>query len=362
MKQFIRKIWYPALAVLLFALSVALLILTSIASDWHDFDVFYDAGTAALVGRPIYAVVGQYNLPFWYPPWTAWLFIPFAVWPRHLGLLLYQATSAISALLALRYLTRLYDPAFRVLDELVIVALLIPMSLQLVLVGQMDYIILGLLALIIWAAAHKKDVLGGMIFPFLLAKPHLIVPFTLLLFWRLGKRGLLVAGFTSIVLLVAATILSPGWYFQMFDLLQASGNRTAGLAFTTFPSLLGGQENWIGTGNLLFTFALVCAAILVLWRFRGLSTVPLLSLALSLSLFCAPRAYAYDLPLHIPALVWLTSGRFRSTVWLWLVAGFFPLAVGFSSAAYLVTLAVCVLGVRKAALETSRVPQFSIPG
>ncbi len=357
MKQVFRRTWYPVLALSLFSLSAALLIWQSSLSDWHDFDVFYDGASAALAGRSIYIVVGKYNLPFWYPPWTAWFFIPFAVWPRQIGLLLYQTASAIGAVLVLRYLKCYYDPGSSFLDQLVILALLVPMSMELVVVGQMEYILLGLVVLSIWAADHKKPVLAGMIFPFLLEKPHLLIPFTLFLFWRLGKRGLLAASLTTIVMLAIATVLSPGWYLDMYYLLQASGGRTSGLAFTTFPALLGNSENWLGTGNLPFTLVLILVAILILWRFRGLPTVPLLSFALALSLFCAPRAYAYDLPMLIPALAWLTAGRFRSAVWIWVAAGLLPQAVGFSSIAYLATLLVCVLAVRKAALETLPAPE-----
>lgn len=357
MRPVLGRILYPVLALSFFALSLALLFWQASLSDWHDFDVFYGGASAALAGRSIYIIVGKYNLPFWYPPWTAWFFIPFAVWPRNIGLLLYQAAMAISAILVIRHLTRYYDPGFNFLNQLVIVAVLIPMSIELVVVGQMDYIFLGLTVLLIWLADRRHPIWAGVLFPLLLTKPHLIIPFTLFLFWRLGKRGLIAAGLTTLAMLVIATILSPGWYLDMLHLIGLTGGRTAGLAFTTLPSLLGGRENWIGTGNLLFTVVLIIAAILLLWRFRTLPTIPFLSLALALSLFGAPRAYAYDLPLLIPALAWLTAGRFRSTVWIWIVAGLWPQAVGFSSLAYLDVLLVCALGIRKAALETSTIPK-----
>ena len=312
MNHIFRRVLGTALALSLLLVSVKLLVIRSRISDWHDFEVFYSAAAAALAGKSIYIVVGQYHLPFWYLPWTAWFFIPFVVWPQHIGLLLYQAASLISVVLVIRYLTRYYNPKFGFFDQLLIIAFLVPMSLQLVEIGQMDYILLGLLVLTIWAADHQKPVLGGLIFPFLLAKPHLIIPFTFYFFWRIGKRGLLVAGASSVVMLAIATIVRPGWYIEMLHLLQSSGLRTDGLPFTTFPSLLGGTENWIGTGNLPFTTILILVALLLVWKFRSLPTVPLLSLALTLSLFCGLRSYAYDLPLLIPGLVWLTAARFRT--------------------------------------------------
>src|SRR6185369_10179723 len=95
--------------------------------------------------------------------------------------------------------------------------------------------------------------------------------------------------------------------------------------FTTLPNLLGSQENWSGTANLPFTILLVVLAILVVWKFRSLPTLPLLSLALAASLFCAPRAYAYDLPLLIPAMIWFTAKEFKSTFWLWIAGAFIPI-------------------------------------
>ncbi len=349
----LRRIGYPVLALSLFSLSAALLVWQSRLSDWHDFDVFYEAASAALAGKSVYIIVGKYSLPFWYPPWTAWFYVPFAVWPRQIGLLLYQGASVAGAVLVLRYLKRYYDPESSTLDQLVILALLIPMSLELVVVGQMEYILLGLVVAAIWAADRGKPLLAGLIFPFLLAKPHLFIVFAPFFFWRLGRRGLLVASLATLALLALATALSPGWYRDMYQLLLATGGRTSGLAFTTFPAMLGGHENWLGTGNLAFTIPLILVAILILWRYRSLPTLPLLSLALALSLFSAPRAYAYDLPMLIPALAWVAAGRFRSTVWIWIVACLLPQAVGFSSFAYLATLFVCALGVRKAALAVS---------
>ncbi|MHB8779337.1 MAG: glycosyltransferase family 87 protein [Anaerolineales bacterium] len=329
----------------LLGLSVATLVMAR--SDWHDFDVFYNAASATLAGKSIYIIVGQYNLPFWYLPWTAWFYIPYAIFPKHIGLLLYQATSVISAILIVNSLARYYQPNFKFQDKILILAFLVPMSLQLIMVGQMDYILLGLLVCIIWGAEHKKDILVGILYPFLLTKPHLIIPFSIFLFWRSGKRTLLVSILFSIAMLLIETLLSPGWHLEMLRSLQVSGQRVDGLPFATFPSLLGLQENWIGTANLPFTLLLIAFAILVLWKFRSLSTVPFLSLALAASLFCAPRAYAYDLPMLIPAMIWLTAQDFNLRWWLWVCVGIFSIFTLFSSNIYWITLLVFGLSIHK---------------
>lgn len=360
MKAVLSRITYPVLALSFFALSAVFLVWMSRQSDWHDFDVFYDAARAAMQGTSIYIIVGRYSLPFWYPPWTAWMFIPFAVWPRQVGLALYQGISLGCAVTVVHHLVRHYSPNFCWLNELVILALLVPLSVELVGVGQMEYLFLGLVVLIIWAADTGRPAFAGAIYPLLLAKPHLIIPFTLFLFLRLGRPGVISASLASLSMVGLATFLSPGWYLDMFQLLEYSGQRTAGLAFTTFPSMLGRTENWIGTANIPFTILLILAAILILARFRTLPTVPFLSLALSLSLLSAPRAYGYDLPLHIPTLVWLTATSFRSKAWIWFVAAILPEAVGFSSLAYLATLLVGVLGIRKALGEAAATPEVEL--
>ena len=353
-RHFLRDVGYPVLVISLFLLNLVLLFLEARNSDWHDFDVFYGAASAALAGKSIYIIVGQYHLPFWYPPWTAWFYVPYAIWPKHTALLLYQTTLAAGAILVVHFLTRYYKPKFRILDELLILAMLVPMSVQLVQVGQMDYLFLALVVLIVWAASRKNDVLVALLFPFLLTKPHLIVPFTAMLFWRLGKRALLLTTISTALLLILATILMPHWYLEMLAFLRVSGERTAGLPFTTLPTLLGRQENWLGTANVPLSLLITALALLVLWKVRHLSTVPLLSVALALSLLSAPRAYAYDLPMLVPAMVWLTADNFLPKAWIWIAAALIPMVLGFSSSTYMVTMAVCLLATQKAFVVMSR--------
>jgi hypothetical protein len=350
---YIKKILSPAIIFSFFFLSMVLLFVQNTKSDWHDFDVFYQAASAALQGKSIYVIVGRYNLPFWYLPWTAWFYIPYAIWPKDVGLLLYQITSVISAILVTHALTRYYQPKFKFQDMLLILAFLVPMSLQLIMMGQMDYIFLALLVLIIRAAEHKKDVIVGLVYPFLLTKPHLIIPFSIFLFLRSGKRALLISVLLSIVMLLVETILSPGWYLEMLQRFQESGQRVDGLPFASLPSLLGWQENWSGTANLPFTLFLIALALFILWKFRTLPTIPFLSLALTASLFCAPRAYAYDLPMLIPAMIWFTAENFKLYWWLWGVVGVLSIITLFSSSIYWVVLLIFGLAIYKAYTTTN---------
>jgi hypothetical protein len=343
---------YSALVASVFVFSMVFLYYGMTQTDWHDFDVFYSAARAALEGRSIYIIVGEYNLPFWYFPWTAWFYIPFAVWPHSVALALYKAITIISAALIVTNLSRYYNPDFMTKDIVLILSLTVFMSLQVMIVGQMEFIFLGLLLIAMHAIDQKKDLLAGLIFPFLWVKPHLLIVFTLIVFLNGGMRVAIISAVFSVIMLVVQTLIDPGWHLDMLRLLQIGQNRVDGLIFTTLPSLLGFQENWVGTGNIPFTIALIAIGFIIVWKFRALSTLPLLSLALTASLFSAPRAYAYDLPLLIPTIIWLTSKDFRSTFWIWIIAAAYPPLTGFSSSTYLITLLVFLLAIRKAYKDT----------
>lgn len=339
-------------------LLICLLLLVNelLQSDWHDFDVFYNSARAALAGENIYITTGPYNLPFWYPPWIAWFFIPFSVWPRSIGVTLYQAVSIISAIFIVNGLINHYNRALGWRERLLIHSLIIPMSVQLIWVGQTEYIFLGLITLLLFAVETGKRYWVGVIFPFLLIKPHLILVFTPVLFWLAGKKSLATSVALTATMTLAQTLIDPGWLANAFTLLKSSGSRVDGLQFTTLPSLLGFQENWIGTANLplsILFFVLMC---LVVWKYRNLPKIPLLSLALAASLACAPRAYAYDLPLLIPAMVWLTATDFKRMAWVWFAAAIIPPVTYYGTGSYLLTLLILVLSMQKAA-RTTTTPQ-----
>lgn len=343
-----QRLIYPTAVLASLIYATGLIVYGTTQFDWHDFDVFYYAARSALEGNTIYIIVGQYDLPFWYFPWAAWFFIPFAVFPHSMGLLLYKTLSLLSAIFVLTTLKKHYAPGFQNLDILFIFALITPMSVQLMQVGQMDYIFLALAVMIIFAVEQKKDMLAGLLLPFLWIKPHLVIVFTLFVFLRAGKRAVLISVFFTLFMFLLQTFIHPGWHLEMLDLLQAGSKRVDGLRFTTLPSMLGFQENWVGTGNLPFTALLILIAVGAIWYARALPTVPLLSFALAASLFCAPRAYAYDMPLIIPAMMWLTHENFKRTLWLWIAAAAIPFFSGFDSISYLVTLTVFILSAYKA--------------
>ncbi len=146
-------------------------------------------------------------------------------------------------------------------------------------------------------------------------------------------------------------LITPHWIQQWLGLLALESSRVDTnpfFKFTTFPTLLGFSQNYLGTANLPFTIVLIILAAFVVIRFRSLPKIPLLSIALAASLFCAPRSYAYDLVLLIPAMVWLSEKWSVRTALLWEVCAIIPILAHFSAGSYLVTLLVLTLCIIKA--------------
>lgn len=342
---------YIALVLLVFVAGMFILYYGMTEMAWEDFYVFYGAAKSTLTGESLYRVTGEHNLPFWYFPWTAWIFIPWAFWPESIGLLIYKVVFVLCAILAVNSNIKFYNPAFGFWNKVLILSLITSMSLQTMIVGQLEYILLGLILMTMYAIDQKRFILAGVLMPFIWTKPHLVIVFTLMAFWLGGPRMILATAVSCALMFIVETVRSPGWYVEMFSLLRSGQGRIDGPIFTTLPNMLGFQENWVGTANLPLTLSLIVLAILAVWKFRSLPPVPLLSLALAGSLFCAPRAYAYDLPLLIPAMVWLTAKNFRSGVWIWLFAAVLPPLTRYSSATYFVILVVFVVGLAKAYQE-----------
>lgn len=355
------RILYITLVLLVLVASLFILNYGMTQMEWEDFYVFYGGAKAILSGDSLYRITGEHNLPFWYFPWTAWIFLPFTLWSESVALVIYKVVFGLCAILTVNSLLTHYEPKFGLWEKVLILSLVTSMSLQTMIVGQMEYILLGFIVITMYAIDQKRHLLAGVLMPFLWMKPHLLIVFTLAAFWLGGIRIFLATAASFFLMTGIETVRSPGWYLEMFSLLRSGQARINGPIFTTLPNMLGFQENWVGTANLPLTLLLIVLATLVVWKFRCLPLVPLLSLALAASLFCAPRAYAYDLPLLIPAMVWLTAKDFRSTFWVWIVAGVLPPLVRYAQYSYLVVLLVFVLAILKAHKELQATQLAPIP-
>lgn len=123
-----------------------------------------------------------------------------------------------------------------------------------------------------------------------------------------------------------------------------SGQRTDNFwDFVTLSEFIGLNENWSGTGNIPLTIILMLLAFFVVWKKRYLKTVPLLSLALTASLFCAPRAYTYNFTFLIPLLLLLSLENKKFANLIWLLTAIISVVSGYSTGAFLIVVMVLIV-------------------
>jgi len=76
-----------------------------------------------------------------------------------------------------------------------------------------------------------------------------------------------------------------------------------------------------------------------------------LSIALVLSLVTAPYAFAYDLPLLLPALVWLCLPWSERSIILVFAVAYVAILAGFTGISYAAMLAIAILAVGRAMIQ-----------
>lgn len=319
-------------------------------SEPHDFGVYYLSARAAISGANIYDGYGPYQLPYWYFPWLAWFYIPLGFFSFEVAYGIYITVSLLCAFAAITFLVGKFIPTADLPEKLFLFCMALVLCWLLFRVGQMDFILLGAVVLSIHLIDKGKAHLAGLLVPVLLFKPHLFIIFFPAALLKGGRKLLVSSSLSFLVIAAISFLIIPDWPQQMLRMLAESGGRTDNnWNFTTLPTLIGMQENWSGTANLPMTFGLVIIGLAVLWTFRALPTLPLLSLALAASLFCAPRAYSYNFPILIPAMVWVSSDLPKPLLLLfWFAAGALPFFFRFSTGSYWIVMAVLALTIFKA--------------
>ncbi len=344
----IQKILYRAFIFANLVLAISFMLYTlnlTRGNDLFDFQVFYGAARNVLAGSSIYTNYGAANLPFWYFPWVAWIFLPLAFFPFEIAYLIFLTIGLLIVALVIHFLTKQYQ-GFDVFDRTYMFSMVIWMSWQAYRVGQMSYLVLGAAVLVIFLLAREQKYLVGLCLPLLLLKPHLFLIFIPLVLWMGGWKTVLTGALAGLSLFGIEFLITPDWVNQMLGLLTGGAGRldtNPGWQFATLPSLIGLGQNYVGTVNLLVTAVLVIIAAMVVIRFRFLPKIPLLSLAMAASLFCAPRANAYDLVLLIPAMIWLSEKWSIKAALIWAAAAMIPFLAHFSSGSYLVIFMVFAL-------------------
>jgi hypothetical protein len=336
-----------ALACLYFVLW--LIIFTISRSDYWDFDVFYRSAQAALRGESIYRGFGSHNLPYWYFPWVAWFFVPLTTLSFEAARVVYVLISVFCAILVIHCVGRFFNPNLAFGTQVFIFGMSLVMCWLLFRVGQVDFILVAVVILTVFLIDKGQSTVAGLLFPLLLFKPHLraiFIPFAIL---RGGRRFLVSALISVLVVSALAFILIPDWPLEMVRMLSEHGQRTnTGYGFATLPELIGRQENWSGTANLGLTGLLFILAFAAAWKSQHLPTVPFLAFTLAASMLCAPRAYSYNFPFLLPPLLWISVGGTGRALLIWTSIAIVSVMALFSTGTYLIVLMTFVLSVLKA--------------
>jgi hypothetical protein len=339
----VKRIAYRILTVTSLLLAISVMVYTLTRNNPRmDFIVFYGSARNLLSGRSPYAFYGQVRLPYWYFPWVSWLFVPLALLPFIFAWPIYLVIGLLLTFTAGIILANYYKGSDG-FDKILIFSVILWISWLTYFVGQISFFLFPIVVLFLFLLSKHHPVIAGLLFPLLLIKPHLMIIFIPVVIWVGGKKTFVTAIITTSVLLAFGTLVTPNWITQMLSLLRGGISRTdanANWSFTTLPTFLGFSQNYSGTANLPITIVLITAAALIIFRFRNLQTIPLLSFALAASLFCAPRSYSYDLILLIPAVFWIVGKWSYKAILMWTVVGLVPVVTQFSSESYFLTLLI----------------------
>jgi len=225
-------------------------------------------------------------------------------------------------------------------------------------VGQVSIIQLAFTVALLWALDRHKPTQAGLLFPWLLIKPNLMLLF-LPATWYIGKKKYIQASILALIIILGISfILFPDWLTQMTRLIIQGQARNDYLVwdFTTLAGILGLPRMW----NYVFAPFLLAYGIALSYYFKDLPNFTWLIFVLALSLLIAPYSFAYDQPMLIPILIYLSRKRDWQALVLWVLAALIPYVSHYSSYSYLLTLIVLIVAIYNLMrdLQNEKSPMF----
>ncbi len=316
----------------------------SVRKGYSDFAIYYCAGTMVRhgFGRQLYDETIQFKvqrefspdvsirlaaLPYNHPPFEALLFLPFAYLSYPLAFALWNLAN-LAMLVALPFLLRPHLPQLRdyswPLWGLASLAFF-PIFVAL-LQGQDAILLLLLYALGFVCLKKNRDGIAGMWLALGLFKPHLVLPFVLLLLVQ-GKKKLLY-GFlpTAAAMLLVSIVIVGGegmLLYPRYVLHLESTMARGAIVPSNMPNLRGVvYVLWRGGSSVNVTF-LVSAGVFLfaLWQCRHVPSKNLVDLkfclAMVATLLISYHLLSYDLsllllPLFLLANELLGEGRLHT--------------------------------------------------
>jgi len=286
-------------------------------AQWAGLDRF---GPLAVLTAHNCAVPAGASCLWIYPPWTAWLLVPFGVFSPGAGIALFTVVQAIvmfAAFVALSQEAGLRGPSR------LVVTLGAALSAPVVwnqLLGQVGALELAggvLVARGLQARAALPFIAGAVL---LSIKAHLflaLVPLAVALLVRWRAWRLLATSAASLgVLVVAGALIEPGW----ITALGRAGQKGAGLVLPTVWSFADRVTPQLAPLTIAVVIALGIAATALAYRAAPRDAWPLVfvSGAIGLSLLVAPYAHLYDqivLLLAVAAIVTVLPDVRRYAAW-----------------------------------------------
>lgn len=311
-----------------------------------DFRIYHEASQRLLAGASPYDFYGPARLPFQYVPWALWLFAPLGALPLHYAWVIFVGLNLLLLAVVFLLLLRLHHSRLTKPQALSLYGISLLIGLLLFFVGQASVLQLTAGVLMMVFISRGRPVMAGMWFPLLCIKPHLVLIAIPALWWAGGRKAVISSVVSTAALLVVSELLTPSWVQHVLGVVTTLHLRNDRLVwnFSTLAGLLSLERRW----NLIFAATLVPPGALLVYRLRRLPTAAWLSVAFAVSLMVTPHAFAYDLVMLLPAMIWLTDRWALRSVWLWLAAVLVVGASNYSSGTYLVTVAVVVAAVWRA--------------
>jgi hypothetical protein len=273
---------------------VALLLGPTLSLAPIDFCRFYAASKMILTGRSPYA-----QLPFFAPPWLAFLLSPLLLLPCSSAALAWILTNTALVIGSSHILGTLAAVPKRYRLPTALLTALLPYTVFAYITGQLSIVALASCVLCAWGLSTKHQ--GTAVIGLVLAtlKPHIVALPMLLVLLELVRRkqwsSLLTASAALLTLGIAAGTLVPAWPRALL------ASWTSGAFYEPRRNLLGlaafGVSAWP-------TYPLAGYALLLWWQRRLDLQILGLSAAVNLLIIPYSRSYDYVLLLLSLAAVW----------------------------------------------------------
>ena len=335
-----RRVLYQAF-VSVFGLVIGLRWFTR--QDLVDFLAFRGAGERVLASQSPYGLYPTVygGSVFQSVPWLAWLFAPLAVVPVERGWQIFYILNLLLVALTLFLAYKEFRLRLNPLEITLILACGLVVASICLSFGQVSIIEVAVLTVMSLALQRGKPVLAGALMPLALLKPHLLLWFLGYAVIVGGRRFRLASLVSTLLVSLVALFLQPAWPMEMLQTILAG---QAGTSMETWKyTTLSGLFNLDPKFGLLVPVLFLPGLFWLSSRIKRFPVFTRLVIVMAFSLAASPYAFSYDLPLLLPALVWLTREWSGQKNLLWTAMAGLIYLFDFSNLAYLATLLVCGL-------------------